>query len=229
MRNELIAEKVPESKLMQLTMGVNPELFNLKEDCSDIKDQYKLKDNNVILYVGSLDKLRSLSLIIYSFSKVLVSNINAKLLIVGDGTDKNNLENLSIRLGIEKNVIFTGQVAYTQIPYFISVADICLSPIPPLDIYKISSPTKLFEYMSIGKPIVANKEIPEQRIVLDESGCGILVEFNSDSFADGITKLLNDPKNSKEMGIKGYDWVRKNRSYKKMSLNLEKKYLELVS
>jgi glycosyltransferase involved in cell wall biosynthesis len=229
MKNKLIDDKVLELKLMPLPMGVNPELFSLKEECSHIKDKYKLENYSVILYVGSLDKLRSLSLIIDSFSKVLTHNFNAKLLIVGDGTDKSNLENLSIKLGIEKNVIFTGQVPYFEIPYFISIADICLSPIPPLEIYKVSSPTKLFEYMSIGKPIVSNKEIPEQMIVLNESGCGLLVEFNSDSFAEGIIKLLRDPKKSKEMGKKGYEWVLKNRSYKNMSLNLEEKYLELLN
>jgi glycosyltransferase involved in cell wall biosynthesis len=229
MKNKLIDDKVLESKLMPLPMGVNSELFSLKEDCSYIKDKYKLENDCIILYVGSLDKLRSLGLIIESFSKVLINNFNTKLLIVGDGSDKSNLNNLSIKLGIEKNVIFTGQVPYFEIPYFISVADICLSPIPPLEIYKVSSPTKLFEYMSIGKPIVSNKEIPEQMTVINESGCGLLVEFNSDSFADGIIKLLTDPKKSKEMGRKGYEWVTKNRSYKNMSLNLEKKYIELVN
>lgn len=65
--------------------------------------------------------------------------------------------------------------------------------------------------MAINKPIVANKEIPEIRNVLDESGAGILVEFESNSFAEGMIKLLDDPVKAREMGLKGRDWVAKNR------------------
>ncbi|KKG09290.1 glycosyltransferase family 4 protein [Methanosarcina sp. 2.H.A.1B.4] len=228
MESKLMEEGYPKSKMMPLPMGVNPELFDFKIDSSKIRDKHHLSDSQVFLYIGSMDKLRSLDPIIHAFTQVQKTNPNTKLLMVGDGNDRLHLEELSAELGFSKDIIFTGQVSYFEIPYYISSADICLSPIRPLDIYKVSSPTKLFEYMVMGKPVVANKEIPEQKKVIEESGGGILVEFKSESFARGIIHLLNNPKIANKMGKNGYKWVVENRSYESMAHDVEKQYFKLL-
>jgi len=228
MESELIEDGYSKSKMMPLPMGVNPELFNICIDSSKIRERYCLTDSTVLLYVGSMDKLRSLDPIIHAFSHVHETNPNTKLLMVGDGNDRLHLEELSAELGISKDIIFTGQVSYFDIPYFISASNICLSPISPIKIYKVSSPTKLFEYMVMGKPVVANEEIPEQKEVIEESGAGVLVKFQPQSFAYGILELLNDPKSSQVMGENGYKWVIINRSYECMARQVETIYLELL-
>lgn len=228
MEEELIKEGAPKSKMMPLPMGVNYELFSPKKDGSEIREQYNLNDVQVILYVGVMDKLRELSLLIRAFSKIREHRDNIKLLMVGDGNDKTNLEELSIKLGINKDVIFTGQVPYFDVPYFIAAVDVCLSPVPPLSIYKVSSPTKLFEYMAMGKPVVANEEIPEHEEVIKESGGGVLVRFEAESFVDGIIELLDDSDKARGMGGKGHEWVVENRSYENMAREVEKRYFELL-
>jgi glycosyltransferase involved in cell wall biosynthesis len=228
MESKLIEEGHLKSKMMPLPMGVNPELFNFKKDRSKIRDKYNINDSLILLYVGTMDKLRSLDPIIHAFAQVQKTKLTTKLLMVGDGNDRPHLEKLSEELRVRKDIIFTGQVSYFEIPYYISSADICLSPIKPLDIYKLSSPTKLFEYMVMCKPIVANKEIPEQKQVIEESNCGILVEFKSESFTNGILKLLNNHEIAIEMGMNGYKWVIKNRSYESMAQDVEKQYFKLL-
>jgi len=228
MEKELIGKGIPKLKMMPLPMGVNPERFSLNIDGTKIREKYDLSDAKVILYTGTMDKLRKLSIIIYAFSKVREQRDNVKLLMVGDGNDKNNLKELSTKLGISADVIFTGQVSYFDVPYFIAAADICLCPVPPLDIYKVSSPTKMFEYMAMGKPVVANEEIPEQKKVIEESGGGVLVKFEAKSFAEGIMELLDNPSKAKKMERKGYKWVVKNRSYENLAREVVKKYFELL-
>ena len=228
METELIKEGIPESKMMSLPMGVNPELFSSKKDGSKMREKYNLSDAEVILYTGTMDKLRELSIIIHAFSKVREHKDNVKLLMVGDGNDKLNLEKLADGLGIKEDVIFTGQVPYFDVPYFIAAADVCLCPVPPLSIYKVSSPTKMFEYMVMGKPVVANEEIPEQNEVIDESSGGMLVKFEDKSFAEGVIELLNNPERAEEMGGKGHEWVLENRSYENMAREVEKRYFELL-
>ncbi len=190
MEFKLIKGGISKSKMVPLPMGVNPELFDFNIDGSKIRERYGLTDYKVLLYVGSMDKLRSLDPIIHAFSLIRKTNLDTKLLMVGDGNDRSHLEELSVKFGVSQYIIFTGKVSYFEIPYYISSADICLSPIRPLDIYKVSSPTKLFESMVMRKPVVANKEIQEQREVLEVSNGGILVEFQAESFASGIIRLL---------------------------------------
>lgn len=229
MEMKLIKEGIPKSKMMPLPMGVNPKWLSFKENALNIKEKYNLRDYHVLLYIGTMDKLRSLEIIIYTMLKILKNEPKTKLLMVGDGNDRNNLEKLATKLEINKNIVFTGQIPYFDIPSFISISDVCLSPINPIDIYKVSSPTKLFEYMVMFKPIVANKEIPEQREVLEESNGGILTSFEMESFANGIMSLLDNKDLSKEMGKNGYNWVIKNRSYENMALDVEKRYLALLN
>lgn len=228
MKEELIREGISEYKMVPLPMGVNPELFCFKKNDLNIQVKYHLNGSQILLYIGSMDKLRSLDTIILAFSRIQKSNSNTKLLMVGDGNDRVHLEELSAELGINESVIFTKQISYFDIPNFISAADVCLSPINPIDIYKVSSPTKLFECMVMQKPVVANEEIPEQKEVIEESGGGVLVKFEAESFADGIIGLLDNFDKAKEMGIKGHEWVVKNRSYENMAREVEKKYFELL-
>ena len=148
--------------------------------------------------------------------------------MVGDGNHRSSLEKLSRELGIQNAVIFTGKVPYFDVPLFIAASDICLCPVPPLSIYLVSSPTKLFEYMVMKKPVIANEEIPEQKEVIKESNGGILVKFGEKSFTNGMMELLDNPTVAEEMGRKGYEWVLKNRSYDVMAHEVEKKYFELL-
>ena len=229
MKEELVNEGITEWKMMPLPMGVNPELFSSNTKGVNIRKDYNLNDAKVILYIGALAKFRELDIMILAFSKVKKQEDNVKLLIVGKREDRGNLEELASKLEIGEDVIiFTGQVPYFDVPYYIAAADVCLCPVPPSSIYKVSSPTKMFEYMAMGKPVVANEEIPEQKKVIQESGGGILVKFEAESFAGGIIKLLNNPERAKEMGKNGHEWVVKNRSYENMAREVEKRYFELL-
>ena len=226
MKDDLVLSGINSDKIMPIPMGVNIDTFR-QQSTDKIREEFKLFDSKVFLYVGTLSYLRKLDVMINAFSIVKKRYENVKLLIVGEGDDKLKLEKLVFSLKLEKDVIFTGSISYFDIPNIISSSDVCLCPVPPLEIYIVSSPTKLFEYMAINKPIVANKEIPEIRNVLDESGAGILVEFESNSFAEGMIKLLDDPVKARVMGLKGRDWVAKNRIYEHMTLEIEKIYFKL--
>lgn len=227
MKSNLVKEGISGSKIMTVPMGANIYSFNPQIKGDHIRRKYGLNDSKVILYLGSLDKLRQVEMVIQAFKNFNEENL--KLLIVGDGNDRQDLDKLVVALEIEDKVVFTGKIPYFKIPEFIAASDICLSPIPPLDLYKISSPTKLFEYMSMEKPVVANREIPEQEKILRECNCGILVDFNSESFAQGIKYLLDNPQEAKTMGRNGRVWVVKNRSYETMAQHIEEVYFRLIS
>ena len=64
-------------------------------------------------------------------------------------------------------------------------ADVCVSPIRPSPTFDVSSPTKILEYMALGKPSVANDQ-PDQQRVLEESWAGIAVAWAQKAFAEGV-------------------------------------------
>ena len=182
----------------------------------------------MLIYLGVMGKVRKLEILIKAFAKVKEERQNVKLLMVGDGTGKEDLEKLVAELGVKDDVIFTGRVHQSKVPNFIAAADIGVSPIPPFYFYKVSSPIKMLEYMAMGKPVAANEEIFEQKEVLEQSGGGILVSFTSEALASAIIELLDYPETAREMGRKGCEWVVKNRSYEILAHKLEERYIHLL-
>jgi glycosyltransferase involved in cell wall biosynthesis len=227
LREDLAKKGIERSKMIPLSEGIDPSRF-LDANVEEIWKRYDLNGSKVVIYIGTMDKLRHLDVLIHAFSKVKKEKERVKLLMVGEGSDERNLQRLADELGIKDKVIFIGQIPHSEIPDFITASDIGVSPVPPLSFYKFSSPIKLFEYMAMGKPVVANEEIPEQKEVIQKSKGGILVKFEDESFADGIIELLNNPERAKEMGRKAREWVVKNRSYEVMAREVEKKYFELL-
>ena len=223
-----LAEKgIPKSKLMAYPNGVDPEHFTNREGHS-IREKYQLGSAKVIIYIGTMRKARCLDVLIYSYSRVKHLMGNVRLLIVGEGSDEENVKRLAIKLGISDDVIFTGQVAQSAIPGFIDAADIAVSPVPPTSYFVVSSPIKIFEYMAMAKPVVANEEIHEHREVIEQSGGGILVPFTAEAFGNAIIELLDNPERTAQMGRKGKEWVMKNRSYEVLARLLEERCLELL-
>ncbi len=215
---------IPASKILTIPVGIDVRAFS-SQDGKQVTAKYQLNDSKIVIYVGNLDKARMLKLLIEAFAIVRSQKLNAKLLLIGKGDDAGNLRKLTDELGMNNSVIFIGHVSRSEIPDFIAAADIGVSVVPPLPFYMFSSPIKMFEYMAMVKPVVANQEIPEHKEVIDQCGGGILVPFTAAAFAIAIIELLNNPEKSANMGKKGREWVVQNRSYDILARQVEERYL----
>jgi 1,2-diacylglycerol 3-alpha-glucosyltransferase len=91
----------------------------------EMKKSLKLsKKDFVILFVGRLAEEKNIEFLIHSQKQLLEKHKNMKLLIVGDGPDKEKYEQYAKELGIEKEVIFTGKSSWEDMPYYYHVADV---------------------------------------------------------------------------------------------------------
>ena len=227
MKQDLVEKGIPKEKMMAFPMGVNVKHLSPNISGTYIREKSKLNNSPTIIYIGTMAKGRGLDFLLRALVVVKKEIPDIKLLMVGDGDDRTRLEKLGQSLNIKKNIIFIGQVPRSQVPEYIAAADVCVSPIPPLPVYQVSSPTKLIEYMGMGKPVIGN-DIPDQKEVINNSGGGICVRYDEEEFANAIIELLNDQKKAKEMGRKGREWVVRNRSYDILANNLEQRYFGLV-
>lgn len=99
--------------------SINPKIVN------DLKKKLKItKNDKVIVFVGRLADEKNVDFLLNAHQKLIKKNKSLKLLIVGDGPDKEKFEGIAKELGISKNVIFTGKVAWEDIPYYYHVADL---------------------------------------------------------------------------------------------------------
>ncbi len=84
----------------------------------------------------------------------------------------------------------------------IAAADFCVSPVPPTPYFLLSSPTKLMESLGVGRPVVAN-DIPDQAVLLADSGGGLCVPYDESAFGDAMLALARDPERREAMGRRG--------------------------
>ena len=96
-----------------------------KSEVTDLKKHLNISKNDiVIIFVGRLAEEKNVEFLLNAHKKLVPKYNNAKLLIVGDGPDKEKFENISKKLKINNNVIFTGKVDWNDVPYYYHVSDI---------------------------------------------------------------------------------------------------------
>jgi glycosyltransferase involved in cell wall biosynthesis len=83
-----------------------------------------------------------------------------------------------------------GHVDHNKIPEILPLHDVGVSPLPPYDSYKVSSPAKVYEYIAAGLPVIAS-DIPEHKRVLNKK-CGIIVDSNPIHYASAIKKIIQN-------------------------------------
>lgn len=226
MKNDIINTGVAESIICPLPLGVDLEAFQNRIEPEKIRKRHGIKsDDFLFIYVGSLASVRGLNVLLEAFNIVVAEDKKTKLLIVGSGNDMNNLVNITRNLNLNEHVIFTNQIPFLDVPSYIAASDVGVSIIKPLVCFRVSSPCKLFEYMAMRKPVIANKEIPEQMRVINESHCGLLTDYSAKSISERMLMMIKqhyeDSSSMKILGDNGRRWVSSNRTFDILSVDVE--------
>lgn len=226
MKNDIINEGINKTKLTAVPMGV--EISSVPFDPSMTNT-----DNNSmnVVYLGTLTRVRKMDFLIRAFAETINIIPQAKLYLVGSGDYDTDIEFLKDEVeknGLVGSVVFTGFLPMEQAWDYVKKADVCVSPFYPTPILNSTSPTKLIEYMAMGKAVVANDH-PEQSLVISESKAGICVPYDEKIFGLAIADLLQDKVRAKEMGKRGRQYAVENRSYDVIAENLELSYQSILA
>lgn len=195
--------KDKENKVAVIYNGIDLEKFNPAVNGEKIRKEFHLSlDTPLVGIVGRLDWYKGHQYFLQAAKKVAEAIPDTHFLIVGDGEYRERLENLRKELGLNENVIFTGN--REDIPQIL--ADI--------DIFALSSVSEGFgrsaaEAMACAKPVVATKvgSLPE---VVDDGITGSLVlPRNPNALAEAIITLLQNKEKAQRMGQAGRKRVEK--------------------
>jgi glycosyltransferase involved in cell wall biosynthesis len=194
---------LPSDKLIMVPNGVNYEVYRKyeKEDLSEFRRKFALPEEKIVLFVGRLVYEKGVHVLVNALPKVL-SKVNAKLVIVGNGYMKDQLSGLVKGMGITEKVMFTGFVDDDTLRKLQRCADVSVVPslFEPFGIVAL-------EAMAAGSPVVVSDTGGLSEIV-EHDVSGVKAYVNSpESLAGGITRVLTDG---------GYaNWLRNN-AYKRV-------------
>ena len=228
MRRDIAAKGIPLAKLTAVPMGI--KLDSQMSSPAPASRSRIPAGQPCFMYLGTLGRERRIDFLLRILARVLREIPETKLYLVGKGEqaeDEVYLQQEAQRLGVLPAVVFTGQLPRQEALQYVQDADVCVSPFYPTPILNSTSPTKLVEYMAMGKAVVANTH-PEQQLLIEQSGCGYCVPYEEDAFAAAILKLLRAPEIARAMGERGRRYVIGQRSYGVIATGVEREMLRIA-
>jgi glycosyltransferase involved in cell wall biosynthesis len=212
MKAALIQRGVAAQKITPVPMAVSVDRFNPLSIAPT--DDHRLAGRNVLLYMGANDPGRRIDVIVRALRAVVRKGHDAVLVLLGDTlpANRDSLLDVAREEGVFDRLIFTGHLPLAQALSYVRRADVCLSPCPSIPLLVVGTPTKLVEYLAMGRPVVANDH-PDQREVLEASGAGLITDLSPEGFAEAIAILLSDKAAAESMAVRGPPWVAAHRSY----------------
>jgi glycosyltransferase involved in cell wall biosynthesis len=159
LREYTIRMGAPREKTEVIRAGIDLGRYDpSKVEGRVIRERYGiLEDDIVLFFMGWLYHFSGLKEVAQELAKVRDQFPKIKLFIVGKGDAYDDLVRLRDELHLEGRMIFAGQQPFEEIPGFIAAADICLLPAYDNEIMHDIVPIKMYEYMAMGKPVVATR------------------------------------------------------------------------
>jgi len=147
--------------------GVDEKLFDPTLSGDAIRAAHGLEDQLVLLFHGSLTLTRGLDLIPPTLALLAEKGVgNVKAVFLGEGPALEPLQAQIAELGVEDQVLFLPPVPHNEVARYVAAADVGLDPLPDNPWWNHSSSMKIYEYLQMGKPILAT-DIPAHRNLSD--------------------------------------------------------------
>ena len=224
LRDELVSRGIPDHKILINPNGVNPRTFSPGCGGESLRRQLGIAPDDVVAcFVGSfsywhgIPELQQAILQLMARATVDEALPRLRFLMVGDGPLRGGMSAALAPDIASGRVIFTGPIAHNLVPAYLDAADILLSPHGPMKDGGrfFGSPTKLFEYMAMGKSIVASN-LEQIGHVLENGRTALLVAPGSvPELVTAIVELAERPKlrswlgqNAREAALLHHTWQR---------------------
>ena len=210
---------VDPKKIAVVRNGVDLEAFN-NEDVAGaaIAPEFGLQGKFVAAYVGTHGMAHGLDTVLDA-AELLKDYRDIAFLMVGDGAERARLLEMKQAKGLD-NVVMLGQQSKDTMPAIWRRTDVSLVLLRRLDLFKSVIPSKIFESMAMGKPIVLGVE-GEVAEIIEESGAGLCIEPESaEHLAKALVRLHEEKQLYKEMSESGRPYVSNHFDRKALAIKL---------
>jgi len=188
-RQNLARRGIPENKISVVPNGVDVDQWRQTSPAAT-RQEVGLDGAFIVSYVGTHGMAHNLETMLDA-AHILLDEPEIKFVTVGEGAEFEHLQRLRRERDL-RNVNMVGQVAHDKARAYLLASDVSLVLLRKTELFRAVLPSKMFEAMAAGKPIILGVEGEAQRLV-EETQAGICVEpENGRALADAILRLKQD-------------------------------------
>jgi glycosyltransferase involved in cell wall biosynthesis len=201
MNDLMVKEFQVQKPITVIPTGINLRSYE-RVDRFRIREKFGWNGDFVIISAGRLALEKNWRDLIQAGSQVIKSNIHVKLVLLGDGPQRKELEHQAKELGVSDKVEFVGMVPYEDVASYLVAADL----------YAFTSLTETqglgtLEAMAAGLPVAAYEADGTRDVVVNGEN-GLLTEANSNALAQAINNLIKEPGQIKKLGTEALSTAR---------------------
>lgn len=225
-----VANKPVFDRVSVVDHGVDGSHFSPRVRDRELATRYGLDaSDTVLLFLGTTYLFSGLTGLIGQLPGLLNRRPNLKLVIVGAGPQDAELVAAVKRLQLERHVVFTGMIAYHDVPRHLSLADVALNPFEINDVTRDIVPIKILQYEAMGLPVISTPLPDVQRKhPTERSGVLYSEDDSSAAFASAVENAL-ERDDLVAVGRRGRGFVEENYTVERAVDQLESTLTTLVA
>ena len=201
-QRNLVARGIAAEKIDVVTNGVDLEQFSPAQVRFDARERLGVPAADfLVAYVGTTGIAHGLETMLQA-AQQCADQPQIRFLIMGEGAERAWLETQSRELGLQ-NLRFSDRVPHDQMPSYLAAINLPLIHLRPDPVFKTVIPSKLFEFMAMGRPVLLAVE-GECAEIVTAAQCGVCIPSGrADIMAATIRQLAQEPERLAAMGRRG--------------------------
>lgn len=198
LKDEMVKRGVPAEKILVNPNGVDSEKYSPEVDDSKVRQKYGLEGKVVLGFIGTFGRWHGAEVLAQAFGELVRDfpeyRASLRLLMIGNGMTLPRVKEILGQWHVLDLCLLTGTIPQAEGPAHLAACDILASPTVPNPDGSpfFGSPTKLFEYMAMGKGIVASDLDQIGEILKHDETAWMVKPGNKDSLKEGLKVLIGD-------------------------------------
>jgi glycosyltransferase involved in cell wall biosynthesis len=194
LQRELVSAGVAEHKIAVVPNAVDPQRFRPDAGGTAVRERLGLGPSIVVGFSGTFGAWHGIPTLARALPHVLEARRHVRWLLMGDGPLRGLVDDAIAKHAARDRVCSVGMVPHSDMPAYLAACDVLVSPhgrqADGGEFF--GSPTKLFEYMAVGRPIVASAVGQIAEVLDDEQSALLVPPDDAEALALAIIRLVDD-------------------------------------